>query len=161
MKLTLALHKKLIETAKTGVFLSTVADACGVSEEDLKETVAMGLVSGASGPEAEFAREFLATEAGLEIEVMKSLKLAMQVDPKIGLQYLALRFPRKYGPKATETGTVSELRPSRLDESQQAELMGRLLVNPPPRLVAILEEAGFRRGEEPKSLPAEPKPLKP
>lgn len=163
-KLTSELAERAIEIAESGAFKSTVADAIGVSEACLDELIRMGLISDAPEPYKSFAADFLATEAGLEIDVLKATKLAMQVDPRVGFDFLARRFPKKWGPKATQTGSVSELRPSALEESEQMDLLRNLFKTPPPELVALLEETGFTRAASaaPKSLPesSPPKPLK-
>lgn len=155
-ELTPALAKGLLETAALGVLKATVCDFCGVSEPWLDEVIRIGLGGNAPDGYADFAKRFLKTEAGLEVDVMKAIKLAIQVDPMVGFEFLARRFPKRWGKNATQTGTAADLRPTALEEADQNAMLAEILAKRPPRLVALLKQAGFdeRPGYRPEPAPS-------
>lgn len=120
-----------------------MCDFCGVSEPWLDEIIRVGLGGNAPEAYATFAKAFLKTEAGLEVDVMKAIKLAIQVDPMVGFEFLARRFPKRWGKNATQTGTAADLRPTALEESDMNNMLAEILSKHPPQLVALLKRAGF------------------
>ena len=153
-ELTPELADKLLQAAKSGLFLATAAEAVGIAPDLLETWLRMGLSPGALEPYRTFARAYRAQEQGVQLEAVASWRQATLHDWKAAAAWLAARYPEQWGPKATRARQSGDFQPTTADAAAEREMVRQLVASRPPELDAILRELGW---VAPVENPATPK----
>lgn len=143
-ELTPELADKLLQAAKSGLFLSTAAEAVGIAPDLLETWLRMGLSPGALEPYRTFARAYRAQEQGVQLEAVTAWRSATTHDWKAAAAWLAARYPDQWGPKATRARQSGDLQPTAADAAAERELVRQLVASRPPELESILRELGWQ-----------------
>lgn len=123
--LTPELRDRLLSGARAGLHKETVATACGISPDLLDVWLREGMTRDAIEPYRTFALHYAAAEHVIEVEVSAAIVDAARRDARVGLQYLAARYPKKWGKDATPQAAI-DLRPNDggADEQMAESILG-------------------------------------
>lgn len=152
-ELTPELARKLLDAAKSGMFLDSAAEAAGIAPDLLETWLRMGLSPGAVEPYRTFARAYRAQEKVPQLEAIECVRAAARVDPKVALAFLAARYPDEWGPKATRARQAGGFQPTAADVAAEREMVRQLVAAQPVELVEILKEAGWVAPPAPGAKP--------
>lgn len=157
--LTPQLVEDLILGAQTGLFRTAVAESRSIDPDHLDTWLTMGFSAEAVEPYRSFALRYRAAEQLAQLPYIESIQRAAALDYRAAIDWLQLRYPDQWGPKATKNQSAGALVPAEGDEVAEAALVEQLFEAMPPALQRILDKFGFTR--DPSATAAEPPPKPP
>lgn len=158
--LTSELAEALILGAQTGLFRAAVAESQAIDPDVLDTWLAMGFSSGAVEPYRSFALRYRAAEQLAQLPYIQSIQRAAAQDYRAAIDWLQLRYPDQWGPKATKNQSAGALAPAEGDEAAEEALVRQLFETMPPVLQRLLDAFGFSRSDQ-SATAAEPPPQPP
>lgn len=147
-ELTPELHKQLVSVRSTSKLFDTqVAQRCGIAASTLKWWLTKGLLEDAEEPYASFAKAYsdaaIAQEDKVLDELLEGRDAKMGGDWKAKAWWLERRHPKRWGNRVPETGPTEDIQIQDilLEAAERRRTLSELLDDPPPELVAALQES--------------------